>query len=115
MPCRRLALLLNDMGQFMGEQLSAGRGSWPVVSLAEDNLRADGVGQSIYCMSGFAGAGVGMHAHFAEVMSEARLHDGPCRGVEWLAGRAQDFVDKGWRSDPAQVASADPLHLQGPI
>ena len=54
-----------------------------------------------------------MHAHFAEVMSEARLHDGPCRGVEWLAGRAQDFVDKGWRFGPAQVAFAHPLHLQG--
>src|SRR5678815_5522055 len=112
MPCGRLALLLHDMSQLMGEQLSAGRGSRPVVSRAENNLRANGVGQSIYCMSGFVGAGVGMHAHFAEVVSEARLHDGPCRSVEWLAGRAQDFVDKGWRYGPAQVASADPLHLQ---
>lgn len=95
----------------MGEQLLAGRVSRPVVSRTEHNLWADGIGERIYGMSGFVCDGVGMHAHFAEVVSEARLHDGSCPGVKWLAGRAQNFVDEGWSFGPTQIRSADALLL----
>jgi hypothetical protein len=34
-----------------------------------------------------------MNPHPAEVVAEARLHEGASFSVERLAGRAQDFVD----------------------
>ena len=33
-----------------------------------------------------------MHTHVAEIMPEARLHEGACCGVQWLAGGAQDIM-----------------------
>jgi hypothetical protein len=37
-----------------------------------------------------------MHSHLAEVVAEARLHEGTGGLIERLAGRAQDFVYDGW-------------------
>src|SRR2546422_1027465 len=47
-----------------------------------------------------------------EVMSETRLHEGPSRLVERLAGRPQYFVDDGWRHGLSEIAGPYARHPQ---
>jgi hypothetical protein len=37
-----------------------------------------------------------MHSHPAEVVAEARLHEGTRGRIERLTGRAQNLMDNGW-------------------
>jgi hypothetical protein len=54
-----------------------------------------------------------MHAHLAEVMAEAGFHRGANGWVEWLAGRAQHFVDNGGNFGGIQIAAC--LAFEGAV
>jgi hypothetical protein len=63
---------------------------------AEDHVAPDGVSQGVHGLSRLGGPRVGVDAHRAEVLAEARFHKSTGRGVERPARRAQHVVDN-WR------------------
>nr|WP_263407261.1 hypothetical protein [Nocardia colli] len=67
----RAAGLLDDVGEFVGEQVVACGGAGPVCAVAEDEVGADGVGAGAQGAGGGVGGGAGVGAHGAEVVAEA--------------------------------------------
>src|SRR5262245_49853102 len=55
------------------------------------------VGQRVDGAGGLSSTGVGMDAHAAEVVPEARLHERTRVHVERFAWRLQHIVDNRWR------------------
>ncbi len=85
--------LLDDMSQFVREQPAALRGSGIEAPKAENDVVSNCVGMSVERPSRHLCVLIRMHAHTAEVVSEARLHKGASRQVEGLTRRAKYFVD----------------------
>ena len=95
------------MPQLVREQLLALRGARREATGAEDDVVADREGVRVDGVRGLLRGGVGVHAHAAEVVTEARLHRRPRRLVERLTGRAKHFVD-----DRRRVVETDVLRLR---
>jgi hypothetical protein len=64
---------------------------------AKDNALAHGVGASAYGACRFRCLWVGVNANVAEIMSEARFHEGARFRIQRLTRRAQCFLDDGRR------------------
>ena len=70
--------LLNDVGQFVGEQF-ASPGTFGRESVrATDNMTANRVCLGADSPRGFTGPRIDVNSHSAEVVSETRLHEGAC-------------------------------------
>jgi hypothetical protein len=83
------------MCQFMGQEPAAFARPRGKSVGREEYMVADGIGKRIDGLRRFCGPPIGVNADPAEVVSEARLEEGPGSTVERLAGRAQGFVDNG--------------------
>jgi hypothetical protein len=84
--------LLDGVSQLVGEEPPPGRGCRLVPAAAHDDMPANGVRAGMHRCRGAAGLLVGMDADGAEVLAEARFHEGPRGGIEGMAGGSQDLV-----------------------
>jgi hypothetical protein len=78
-----------------------------VLARAEDEVVADSISQRVYCTGRFRSLVVRMNPYLAEVVPEARLHEGTRRRVERLARRPQHFVHD-WRHGGRTGGAARP-------
>jgi hypothetical protein len=85
--------LLYDVRQLVREQPLAFCCSGRIPAGTEHDMLARGIGVRLNGLSRFSGRRVGMDAHAAEVMTKARLEEGPSCCVERLAGGAQDMIE----------------------
>jgi len=89
----RKVTLLHHVRQFVGDQASPRAGARRVLPRPEDHIAPHRVRQRVHGSRRLSRPGIGMHAHPAEIVAEARLHEGPRLRIERLARRAQHFVD----------------------
>ena len=83
-----LVSLLHDVRQLVAEQLLSSFGPWVILPCAKDNIASDRVGQRVHAARRFGGARIGMDPDVAEVMPEARFHEGAGCRIQRLTGRA---------------------------
>src|SRR5262245_64191300 len=91
----RSRVLLNDVCQFVGEQVSPSLIAWCECTAPEDDSLSCGVGPRPYCASRVQRLFVGVHTDLAEVEAEAGLEEGARRRVEGLPGCADHIVHNG--------------------
>lgn len=84
--------LLNHMRQFVREETLAFVCVRRVLTPTENDLMADAVGKGVHCFGRLHSPMVRMNSHPAEIMPEARFHEGARRSVQRLAGRAENFM-----------------------
>jgi hypothetical protein len=95
--------LLDDMGQLMGQELPARTRRRIEPPGGKGNPGTDGVGGRANGSGGLRSRAVGIYAHSAEVVPEARLKIGSRRHVEQLPWRARHLMYNvgrlagGWR------------------
>ena len=65
------AVLLDGVGELVGEEVLAFRGFRAVLAGAEDDVLTDGVGVGVLGAGGLRGHGVGVDAYIAEAVAEA--------------------------------------------
>ena len=87
-----LGRLLNDMGQFMGNQFPSRIAPGFKTSGLEDKLMTNCIGQGVHGPRGVRRFVIGMNAHATEIMSEARLEEGAGHSIERLARRAKHLM-----------------------
>lgn len=75
---RRRTALLHHVGKLVGEQAVACRGAGGVLAAGEGDVAADSVGECVYRPRRRGGLSVGVHAHPAKIMAEARFERGAC-------------------------------------
>lgn len=80
----RVAPLLDDMGQFVGDEALAFACAGVVFPGSKDDIAADGVCPRLIACRRLRRLLVGVDAHLAKVMTEARLHRCPCRRIQRL-------------------------------
>jgi hypothetical protein len=85
--------LLNDVGQFVRQQISSGSAAGRVLPRSKDHFPSDGVRQGIHSPCGFRCVCIRMHANMTEVVAEARLHESACGGIKRFPWRAQYLMD----------------------
>src|SRR5699024_1829383 len=88
-----LPALLNDVCELVGQEHRARARAQRVVTLAKDDVRADGEGAGADRTCGGGSFGPNMNAHVGEVESEERLHSRACRGGQRLPWRFQHVGD----------------------
>jgi hypothetical protein len=76
------------MGQFVGQELLAGRAAGTVCSLPEKDVLTGGKGAGVQCTVECVGLCVGVHPHTAEIGAKGRLHLGPYPTVQCLPAAA---------------------------
>jgi len=91
--------LLNDMNQFMREQLSAIGSFRPILVRVNNHMFAHRERGRAYQVCRGAGARLAVNAHPTEVIAESRFRRAPRSKIEWMTGRRDDLVNK-WRSEP---------------
>jgi hypothetical protein len=99
-------MLLHYVRQFVGEQSSPTAIARRILVRTKGHVVADGVGRRIHRPRRLSRPRVGMDAHAAEVMAEARLHEPARRHVQRPAGGAQHLVDNGRGHSRATAHSA---------
>jgi hypothetical protein len=108
----RALALLDDVDELVGQRV-------PVeTARAGDDVVARGVGTGTELGGGPLRHGVGVDAHVGEVGTKAALHVLADRGVERVAGPAQDVVGGGpLRGDQLghRRVAQGALQLQGPV
>jgi hypothetical protein len=87
-----LRRLLNDMGQFMGNQFPSGIASGIKTSGLENKLMTNGIGQGIHGPRGIRRLVIGVNANATEIMSEAGLEECASNSIERLARRAKHLM-----------------------
>jgi hypothetical protein len=92
-----LSALLNDVDQFVGQQVLSDACVGREGSRFKEDLIAMGKRQGIQRLGGVMGILVSMHPHLAEILIEARLHDRAGGWVEGLPRQTQYLVDIGRR------------------
>src|SRR5450432_3152928 len=80
------------MRELVAEQPPSGGRSGCILSRGKYHVVANRVSEGVDGSRGFGRARIRVHAHLAEVMTEAWLNECPGGGVEGLSGRAQDIV-----------------------
>ncbi len=93
----RLAALLQNMNQFVGQQSASLRSGWRILPCSEDYVLPNGVCQRTYCPRRFRRPCVVVYANPTEVMPQAVFEELPCGSVQRLASRLQRFTYNGWR------------------
>ena len=78
----------------MRDQLLPPPGLWPVLARAKHNVRPKTVRVRVDLLRRACRRLIGMHAHAAEIVAEARLHESARRRIERLAGCAQHFMHR---------------------
>ena len=112
--------LLHDVGQFVGEQMTAARRSRRIFAAAKHDVAADRVGARRAGRGGRRGALIGMHAHRREVVAEAGVKSSQRSGIERMAGLIDDIADitrrgggpslrRRIRMSPRQIAGPSPI------
>ena len=94
---RRGAILLDDMCQFMSQQMATGVRVRREFPCAEDDVPTYRVGLGVHVTGRSLGSGVGVDTNFAEVLAEPGFEIVPHGGVERPAGRTQGLVHGGGR------------------
>ena len=89
---RRPAILLHHMCQFVRQQAISRCGLRGVFTCGKHHIVPHRVCQRIDRSRRLSRLPAGVHAHPAEIVAEARLHERACGRIERLAGRAQHFV-----------------------
>lgn len=84
----RSALLLDNVCQLVRKQPLSRARVWRILSGSKDHVTSDRVCKRFNKLCRFSCPRIGMHPDTAEVVPEARLHEGARRRVERLAGRA---------------------------
>jgi hypothetical protein len=90
------AALLHDVREFVREQFLSFAEVRCILSRAKHDMAPNGVPQCIDRPRRLRGLWVRVNADLAEVVSEARLEEGPRLRVQRLARRAQNIVDDRW-------------------
>ena len=105
----RPATLLDDMRQFMSQQVLSG--FTPAHSAGtEHDVRAERKGVRGNRPSSRCGDAIRVDTNSAEIMTKARFEKVPRRGIEWMALLAQHFIyDRGCVRQP--VLARPFLHL----
>jgi hypothetical protein len=91
--------LLHGVAQLVGKQTAARGGLGIVLPGGEDRVLADGVGQGMHGLRRFLGTRPGMDADGAEVVADARLHEGAGVRVKGAASGAKRLMHDGRRLD----------------
>ena len=104
----RLPALLDDMCQFVRQQLLSDSGGRLVLIGLERDMRADGVGPRANVLNPLASLRVSVNADLAEVVAQARLQLGTRGGIQRLARRVQHLVD-GRRHDRRRAGGGGAL------
>ena len=90
--------LLDDVRQLVREKAAALVAAGRVLARGEDDVAPRSVGVRVEGARGLGGALVRVHAHRAEVVAEARLHEGAARSIERAAAPpSQNVADRGGR------------------
>src|SRR6266436_10367825 len=100
-----LQALLDNVRQFMGQQLLSRCSPRRILLRGENYIRSDCIGECIDSSCGFSGTRIGVDANSAEIMAKTRFHEGAAGRVERLTGRAQHFVND--RRNSRIVPSSD--------
>jgi hypothetical protein len=80
--------LLDCMCQFVRQQVPSRVRRRSIVACSKDDVSSDRVRQRIDSASGFGRRTMGMHPNMAEVVTEARFHEGARFHVKRLSWRA---------------------------
>ena len=81
----------------------------------EDDVLPDGVGPRVHGLRRFGCPGIGVYAHPAEVMAEARLHECASGGVQRLARRPQHFVNNTGHGRDTGCRDCSPVQAGSPV
>ena len=87
------AVLLDDVGQLMGEEPQTLLRFGTIASFPKDDMRADRVGPRADGPGGGGRPVVSVQAHVAEIAAEPRLHKGADGWFQRQTGRAQHFLN----------------------
>ena len=89
--------MLDGVAQLVCDELAALSGLWLILTCGKYRVLTSGVGRRIDGSCRFFGARPGMDAHIAEIVAETRLEESTRIRIEWLARRAQLFMNNGRR------------------
>jgi hypothetical protein len=87
--------LLEYVNQFMSQKSPAVVSAGLVLRRAEGDLGSRSVSARTHRVCGAVGGGVRVDADFTKGVAEPGFHEGACRRVERLTGRAQDLMYDG--------------------
>ena len=90
--------LLHHMRQLVRQQMATGLCAGCETSRCKHDIHPHRVRMAFTARADSAAARITVHAHLAEIVPEARLHESTCAGIERLAGGLQDVVDHRRRS-----------------
>ena len=88
--------ILHHMRQFVGQQAASFGCGRSELAGSKGDVGAHGVSESVNGTCRLGGAGVGVDADIAEVVSEAGLEEGLGFRIECLARRAKGFAYDRW-------------------
>jgi hypothetical protein len=88
--------LLDDMREFVCQEVAALQRRRGVSAGRKDDLLTDRVGERVQCLSRLCRQGIGMDTNTAEIAAEAALEIGASVLIERLARKVNDIVNNGW-------------------
>lgn len=89
------AALLNYMGQFVGQELSAANSVGDILITVEENVGAISKGSSVQALAQAGRLLVSVNAYAAEVGANALLHERSSVGIHGLASAQADPAGGG--------------------
>jgi hypothetical protein len=106
-----LVALLHGVRQLVRYEMLARACARLIMARSEDNVAAHRVGQRAYFTRALSRTRIRMHAHVAEIVTEARLHKAARRLVQLFAARLQDIDDGARARWPCRIGRA-PLNTE---
>jgi hypothetical protein len=88
--------LLDGVRQLMSQECAAGCRVRRVLAAGEHHVPSHRIRTRIHGMCRFCRACIGMHPHPAEVLAEARFHEGADGGIQRLPAAIQYRANDGW-------------------